>query len=538
MARISGEKNFLDRVDYSDLFYSWANRVIEGVLEKHPDKVFGCLAYSEVGAPPENVDVHERLIPYMTYDRMKWVDPELRKVGEELTKAWHAKSPTLGWYDYIYGTPYVLPRVWFHHMAEYYRFGHANGVRALYAEAYPNWAEGPKLYVSLKLQWDPKQDVDSLLSEWYERCVGAAGAPFLAKYYAHWEDFWTRRVLGSSWFSKGGQYLSFNDPRYLHDIELSEIDTCRGWLEKAIELAATDRQRARGRLLLQAFEYYEATAYAFKTGTNDGGEAITTEAGALAALSGVNRAVVAAHRRRVLALEEFPQHPVLIHPIPITRSPLVTGDSWASGSLWSVYDIAAKSEGPTRAKIRELAAAAPSDLLRLQAQLMLKVLSGGLVPLTGNASFEEGEGRAAKEWTWWVKFGVGSMQRSNDVAHTGEFSVLCDGMRRGGPVQELPITPGRYALVCFVYVPAGQTSRGTAELAMTLRNEKGKNLPSTSSKIVPIPGRWTALAVAANVPEKIGDEEVKKVMPMLVVDGFEQGDKIYFDDLMLHRFED
>ena len=189
MARISGEKNFLDRVDYSDLFYSWANRVIEGVLEKHPDKVFGCLAYSEVGAPPENVDVHERLIPYMTYDRMKWVDPELRKVGEELTKAWHAKSPTLGWYDYIYGTPFVVPRVWFHHMAEYYQFGHANGVRALYAEAYPNWGEGPKLYVSLKLQWDPSLNVDALLNEWYERCVRPKGAPYLAKYYAHWKEF-------------------------------------------------------------------------------------------------------------------------------------------------------------------------------------------------------------------------------------------------------------------------------------------------------------------------------------------------------------
>ena len=204
LARISGEKNFLGRVDYSDLYYDWANRVIEGVLERHPDKFFGCLAYSEVAAPPTNVRVHPRLIPYMTYDRMKWVEADLRAEGEALTRAWQAMSPTLGWYDYIYGTPYVLPRVWFHHMADYYRFGHAHGVRALYAEAYPNWGEGPKLYVSLKLQWDPGRDVDELLDDWYARCVGEQAAPDLAAYYAHWEDFWTRRVLEARWFTRGG----------------------------------------------------------------------------------------------------------------------------------------------------------------------------------------------------------------------------------------------------------------------------------------------------------------------------------------------
>ena len=95
----------------------------------------------------------------------------------------------------LYGTPYCLPRVWFHHMADYYRFGHGQGVRALYAEAYPNWGEGPKLYVSLKLQWDPERDVDALLDEWMIRCVGRRAARPLARYYVprHRPDgVWTR----------------------------------------------------------------------------------------------------------------------------------------------------------------------------------------------------------------------------------------------------------------------------------------------------------------------------------------------------------
>jgi len=537
LARISGDKNFLSRVDYSDLFYAWANRVIEGVLEKHPDKWFGCLAYSEVAAPPKGVRVHPRLIPYMTYDRMKWMDPEIRATGEQLTEAWHEKSPVLGWYDYIYGTPYCLPRVWFHHMGEYYRYGHGQGVRALYAEAYPNWGEGPKLYVSLKLQWDPDRDVDALLDEWYLRCVGPDPAPLLAEYYAHWEDFWTRRVLEVPWFTKGGQYLSFYSPRYLDAVELDEIAKSRRLLDTVLAKAQTDTQKARATLLLRAFEYYEATAYAYKTRSLPLDVAIETDEQALAVLEDAVQAQGFAEKRRRLALEVFPDDPVLVHPIPITRSSLLKGDSWGPGSLWRVYDVAARADGAVRQRIRELAEKAEGTNVRAQAQMMLAMMGDTLEPLTANASFEEGDGAAAEGWSWWVKWGVGGMRRTDDVAHTGAYSVLCDGMKRGGPVQEMPITPGAYGCVCFVYVPEGQEPTGSVELSMTLRNAAGDNLPSSSSQITPPPGRWTAVAVAAEVPATIGEEEVAKVMPILIVDGFEPDEKVYFDDLALYRLE-
>ncbi len=538
LARIPGEKNFLGRQDYSDLYFSWANQVIEGVLQTHPDKRFGCLAYSEVAAPPKKVTVHERLVPYMTYDRMKWVDPEIRRLGEDLTRAWNRKSPVLGWYDYIYGTPYVLPRVWFHHMADYYRFGHANGVRALYAEAYPNWGEGPKLYVSLKLQWNPALNVDELLGDWFRRCVGPEAAPSLAAYYAHWEDFWTRRILDSKWFTLGGQYLNFSSPSYLDDISLDEIAESRRLLETTVAKAGTKRQRARAKLLLEAFEYYEATAYAYRAGAVPAGQAITSAKLALEVIDGAAAAMDYAVKRRRLALDTFPKHPVLVHPLPITRFGPMSGDSWSAGSLWRVYDWVLKTEGPVRGRIAELATSSPSEYVRGQAATMLRLATGELEPLTRNASFEEGKGARAVDWTWWVKWGVGGMRRSDDVAHTGRFSVLCEGMKRGGPVQQLDIAPGKYALICFVYVPAGQSPEGTTELSMTLRNAAGKNLPSASSKIVPVPGQWTAMAVAAEVPNKIGSDEVKKVLPILIVDGFEPGEKVYFDDLVLCRMEE
>jgi len=98
MGRISGEKNYLGWVDYSDLYYDWCNQVIEGVLKVHPDKWFGCLAYFNVSTPPKHVKVHERLVPYITYDRMKWIDPEMRAAGVAATREWDEAVPTFAWY--------------------------------------------------------------------------------------------------------------------------------------------------------------------------------------------------------------------------------------------------------------------------------------------------------------------------------------------------------------------------------------------------------------------------------------------------------
>ncbi|HCU33987.1 MAG TPA: hypothetical protein DGT21_00660, partial [Armatimonadetes bacterium] len=63
-------------------------------------------------------------------------------------------------------------------------------MKAHYAEIYPNWGEGPKPYIHLKLWWNPDRDVDALLDEWYVRCVGPDAAASLKQYYAIWERFW------------------------------------------------------------------------------------------------------------------------------------------------------------------------------------------------------------------------------------------------------------------------------------------------------------------------------------------------------------
>jgi len=535
-AKDSGENNFLGRRDVSDRYYGWCNQVVEGVLEKHPDKFFGCLAYSEVAQPPSRVKVHPRIIPYMTYDRMKWVDPEIRAEGERITKWWHQMSPTLGWYDYIYGSAYCVPRVWFHHMADYYRFARANGVRALYAEAYPNWGEGPKLYVSLKLQWDPEQDVDELLSDWYVRAVGEAAADDLAAYYALWEDFWTRRILDSPWYTKSGQYLRFNHPGYLADVTDDDVAQCRALMDRVVEKAATPKQKARAKLLALAFDYYEASAVAYAAGRRGEPSVVRTEADALEVLDRGRRCLEMAEKRRRLVLDEFPKHRELLHQIDLDRYSALRGDDWGAGLLWNAFDWADRSDA-VRRRVRELADS-PTPSVALATKTMLVVADASAQPISKNPSMEAPEGRWPQEWSRWVKWGVGTKDVSPDAAHTGEQGVVCKGVKRGGPHQRVEITPGRYAATAFVRVPQAPKGTATITLDMTPLDEDGHNLPGAISTTMRAGAcDWTRLAVAGEIPAKTGGKAAKAVRLIVIVDGFEPDEEVHLDDVAMYRIE-
>ena len=227
----------------------------------------------------------------------------------------------------------------------------------MYAEAYPNWGEGPKLYVSLKLQWDPRQDVDALLRDWYVRAVGPDAAGDLAAYYAHWEDFWTRRIRDSRWFSKTGQYLAFYNPAYLADVSEEEIAHCRTLLNRTAAKARTAPQKARAKLLLRAFEYYEASVYAYggqagpagKTGGDkpEPPSVPASEADALALLQRGNRCLQMARRRQRL-VDEFTKDPVLVHPLGGKTLPQLGGQDWGAGLFWRALDWAEKREAVRR----------------------------------------------------------------------------------------------------------------------------------------------------------------------------------------------
>jgi len=259
---VNGKKNVYGYPDYSNLYYRWVDKVVSGVLQEYPDKKFGCLAYREVMSPPDTV-VNDAVTPFITGETIKWADDENRKEAESMTKQWSSVARQLGWYDYVYGTPYLVPRVYIHTMSESYKFMNQNGVREMYAEAYPNFGEGPKPYIVLKLMWNPQLDADKVVDDWCLAAVGAQSSPYLKKYLFLWDDFWSNRIVKSAWFQTQGIYLHFFEPSYLNEVKEEDIKQSRSLLESVLEHVTNEDEKVRATILLKAFEYYEASYYAY-----------------------------------------------------------------------------------------------------------------------------------------------------------------------------------------------------------------------------------------------------------------------------------
>ncbi|MBP1993822.1 DUF4838 domain-containing protein [Paenibacillus eucommiae] len=266
-----GKMNSVGAVDMSDIYYPWVNKVVEGVLEneKYKDKYFGLLAYWNVFDPPTTVKLNSHVVPYITDDRMSWSDPSMEEAGKQHAENWNEAATNLGFYEYFFGSLYNLPRVYMHKMDEVYKYAQELGVIGHVAELFPNFGEGPKPWVSAKLQWNPNLDTDELLNEWYERAVGTEAAPFLAQYYSQWEEFWTTRILDTKWFktwansAPRSNFMIFYDYSYFEAVTAEDMAASRLLLEEVVAKAQTVEQKKRAALLLRTFEYYEASALSY-----------------------------------------------------------------------------------------------------------------------------------------------------------------------------------------------------------------------------------------------------------------------------------
>lgn len=237
------------------VYYHWVNAVAQEVGRKHPHRKLGLLAYFEAMPVPHDLKLHGAVVPFVCYELMRWADPELEARGHTLTENWLTSATELGWYDYIYGgKTYLIPRAWYHLMADYLRYGRDHHVRYYYAEAYPadHWPDGPKLYLTLKLLWNPDLDVDALLDEWCSAAVGEGAAPHLRMYFDFWEDYWTRRVPTMKNYFRGGGILLpsvvYGSKAYMDLLTADDLKRVESLMAKVVTLAGPGRQRRRAEL--------------------------------------------------------------------------------------------------------------------------------------------------------------------------------------------------------------------------------------------------------------------------------------------------
>ena len=169
---------------------------------------------------------------------------------------------------------------------------------------------------------------------------------------------------------------------------------------------------------------------------------------------------------------------------------------------------------------------------------MLAVIDPSAVPISQNPSFEDLKGHWPTAWRPWINDRMGSLTAVPEAAHSGKIGILCQGMKRGGPYQDLPAGAGRYAATALIRVPQTPQGNATITLSVTPIDEKGQNMGSLSTTVRATRCDWTRIAVAGNVPKEVGKaDQVRKLRLVVIVDSFQPGDKVYVDDVSLYKIE-
>jgi hypothetical protein len=517
--RRNGKTNYLGMEDVSDDYFTWANAIVQRVSKQYPGKTFGTLAYNNLAEAPDKVKLEPNIVPFITYERMRWGLPALYQQGQRITAQWAQVAANIGWYDYDYGAPYLVPRVWFHLMKDYLSWGAKNKVRYYYAELYPNWGEGPKAWVMSKLLWNPDQDVDALLNDWYVNAVGTAAAPKLRDFYATWETFWTKDVYNSAhatWYKSNGQFLPFNDPVYLMDVPEAYVTKCDQLMADAVKLANTADNKKLITELNKMWQFYKASYYAYRSKSSDG--AVRT-ASASALQQNVNYA-----QQRQTMLNDFKSSSLFaLSQNMMSGLPEVSGKDWGSQI---VMQQATPGRNNTAMRSMMLTDTTSSG------RLMSRLISARTAQVGKNASFESD----MSNWNNWLSYpNQGTFTISTVVSKTGKKSMLVTGIKRGGPTQSIPYVAGSYYGTASCYIPSDYKG-GTAMLTLQSIDKSGKVMnitPALPNIRIPLtPGQWSTV----KAPFELTDNPQAGTLRIIVtLDGFDPDGKIYLDDVAVYK---
>jgi len=512
-------------LEYSDLYYTWLNTIVENVTKKYPDKFFGCLAYREVITPP-SFKLHKNIVPFITFDAYGCMDPEVKASRIDLIKKWGAKAANLGWWDYAAGSGvYDLPRVYFGLQQEMMKIAYSNNIRGLFIEAEGGWIDdGPKMYLYNKLMWNINADLETVLKEWYEACVGKSAAPYLAEYFKWWGKFWRNEAVKTDWFqnSKNATYLNMGFKGYLNAIGRDDMPKLRALMEKVSEQAAKNgdqRQQIRANWLMREFEYSEACIYASGAQIFPHSGAVENAGQAVDYLNSLPKAVKYDVRKNEL-LKAKKDDPDIGRGFGTLHVPS-EGITGALSKIASLISDPKVLEGLKKA------------LLNMEIPFETRGLIEILVKLESNApvnnllygcSFENS--RDTEGWT--------GGQISDELADRGDSSFKADLMP-GHYVMiksTFPVKPGPYLVSAAIFIqqdnPDVEERVKMGACAQYKKGGQNFNAWETAETYI-TPGIWTRLTLVANVPP---DRETFGLY-YFAFKNYVSGDTAFIDDIVI-----
>jgi hypothetical protein len=228
--------------DWSNHVFAYTNSVAARIERQwnegtwtdgaRPDLLLGALAYLNWENVP-NFPLHPSIVPYLTYDRSQWYDPQARADDLDNVAAWNRTSaPFLGTWDYLFGYGFIIPRSMTRIVAESIPALHERGVRAYFCQIAAVWPyDGHTNWLLTRLLWDAGADPDRLIDEYFREFYGPAAASMRA-FFDHAESIWMNQD-GSGWWLR-----YWKDPWQVALYAQADLEAMGRHLEAAAQAAA------------------------------------------------------------------------------------------------------------------------------------------------------------------------------------------------------------------------------------------------------------------------------------------------------------
>jgi len=228
-----------NRIGLCDRYIAFDNKVCELVAQKYPEKIIAFIAYGSMRNPPLKTALHPMLMPVLTWGGNvnafaswdAWAKIGARRMGAYL---YHDDQ-----------TFFVMPKMDLHQSAKRISYMVAAGqARHFYQEMYPFWPlDGMVPYIENELLWDPRQNVDAILDEYYDKFFGPASRP-MKQFYETLESGYARWIEQEGLPHPFGKDLgNFKDAMSFEQFKVlnaAEADRAEGFLSQAVAAAKDD----------------------------------------------------------------------------------------------------------------------------------------------------------------------------------------------------------------------------------------------------------------------------------------------------------
>ena len=222
-----------EHVALTDRYAKFWNVLGRRLKELHPERelwIYG-MAYGDALITPPVKEVLDKNIVIGFVGSFPITCEERRQEEKATFKQWKEKAkalvyrPNLFWYS---GGMAGFPTIAIKKTIEDFRFLAENNCIGLIIDTTPqHWAtQGPQYYVMAQMAWDPFQDGDALLEDYYRRCFGKA-ADSIRSYCQLMEDAHNRLTETPGWKPSMGMIRKTTDElAKIYDSELvNKADT-------------------------------------------------------------------------------------------------------------------------------------------------------------------------------------------------------------------------------------------------------------------------------------------------------------------------